>query len=146
MPFALAAVLGIQPVMAAPYRLSVPSGYTSPFIDVQSGDWYYKYVAVLNSQGMIDGYGDGRFGPNDTLTSGAALVMVLKAAGSGTIAPSGAHWASGYADYAVEQGYLTREEIGDLGRAHPPGADRAAGGPGAEAGALSGKVALRGRG
>ena len=39
-PFALAAVLGIQPVMAAPYRLSVPSGYTSPFIDVQSGDWY----------------------------------------------------------------------------------------------------------
>ena len=113
-PFALAAVLGIQPVMAAPYRLSVPSGYTSPFIDVQSGDWYYKYVAVLNSQGMIDGYGDGRFGPNDTLTSGAALVMVLKAAGSGTIAPSGAHWASGYADYAVEQGYLTREEIGDL--------------------------------
>lgn len=105
---------GSSPVMAAPYRLSVPSGYTSPFIDVQSGDWYYKYVAVLNSQGMIDGYGDGRFGPNDTLTSGAALVMVLKAAGSGTIAPSGAHWASGYADYAVEQGYLTREEIGDL--------------------------------
>ena len=113
-PFALAAVLGIQPVMAAPYRLSVPSGYTSPFVDVQSGDWYYKYVAVLNSQGMIDGYGDGQFGPNDALTSGAALVMVLKAAGSGAITPSGAHWASGYADYAVEKGYLTREEIGDL--------------------------------
>ena len=105
-PFALAAVLGIQPVMAAPYRLSVPSGYTSPFVDVQSGDWYYKYVAVLNSQGMIDGYGDGQFGPNDALTSGAALVMVLKAAGSGAITPSGAHWASGYADYAVEKGYL----------------------------------------
>ena len=113
-PFALAAVLGIQPVMAAPYRLSVPSGYTSPFVDVQGGDWYYKYVAVLNSQGMIDGYGDGQFGPNDALTSGAALVMVLKAAGSGAITPSGAHWASGYADYAVEKGYLTREEIGDL--------------------------------
>ena len=40
--------------------------------------------------------------------------MVLKAAGSGAITPSGAHWASGYADYAVEKGYLTREEIGDL--------------------------------
>ena len=43
-------------MMAAPYRLSVPSGYTSPFIDAER-DWYYKYVAVLNSQGMIDGYG-----------------------------------------------------------------------------------------
>ena len=88
-PFALAAVLGIQPVMAAPYRLSVPSGYTSPFVDVQSGDWYYKYVAVLNSQGMIDGYGDGQFGPNDALTSGAALVMVRRPPGAAPLPPAG---------------------------------------------------------
>ena len=113
---ALAAAMGVQPALAAasPYRLSVPSGYQSSFSDVQEDDWYYKYVAVLNSRGMIDGYGNGLFGANDPLTSGAALVMVLKAAGSGDLAPTGDHWASGYADYAVERGYLTREEIGDL--------------------------------
>ena len=54
---ALAAVVGVQPVLAGSYKLTVPSGYTSPFIDVQKGDWYYNYVAVLNSMGIIDGYG-----------------------------------------------------------------------------------------
>ena len=112
----LIAAMGIQSASAAasPYQLSVPSGYQNAFTDVQTSDWYYEYVAVLNSQGMIDGYDDGRFGPNDPLTSGAALVMVLKAAGSGDLAPTGSHWASGYADYAVSHGYLTQEEIGDL--------------------------------
>ena len=71
---------------ATPYRLNVPSGYVSSFSDVQEDDWYYDYVAVLNSRGMIDGYGNGLFGANDPLTSGAALVMVLKAAGSGDLA------------------------------------------------------------
>ena len=115
---ALMASLGIQPAAAAStmdvYRLSVPSGYQNVFTDVQTSDWYYEYVAVLNSRGMIDGYADGRFGPNDELTSGAALVMVLKAAGSGNLAATNSHWASGYADYAVEHGYLSQEEIGDL--------------------------------
>ena len=115
---ALMASLGIQPAAAAStmdvYRLSVPSGYQNVFTDVQTSDWYYEYVAVLNSRGMIDGYADGRFGPNDELTSGAALVMVLKAAGSGNLAATDSHWASGYAEYAVEHGYLSQEEIGDL--------------------------------
>ena len=113
---ALAAAIGVQPAAAAatPYRLSVPSDYQSPFADLQTDDWYYKYVAVLNSLGMIDGYGNGLFGANDPLTSGAALVMVLKAAGSGDLELTGDHWASGYADYALEHGYLTEEEIGDL--------------------------------
>ena len=110
---ALAAVVGVQPVLAGSYKLTVPSGYTSPFIDVQKGDWYYNYVAVLNSMGIIDGYGNGYFGADDPLSAGAALVMVLKAAGSGTIAATDSHWASGYADYEVSKGYLTSEEIGD---------------------------------
>lgn len=111
---AVAAVVGVQPILAGSYKLTVPSGYTSPFVDVQKEHWYYSYVAALNSKGIIDGYGNGYFGANDSLTAGAALVMVLKAAGSGTIQATGNHYASGYADYAVSQGYLTSEEIGNL--------------------------------
>lgn len=111
---ALAIAVGAQPVLAGSYKLTVPSGYTSPFVDVKKGDWYYNYVAVLNSKGIIDGYGNGYFGADDSLTAGAALVMVLKAAGSGTLTATGSHWASGYEDYAVSRGYLTRQEIGDL--------------------------------
>ena len=75
------------PVSAAKYELAAPSGYVSPFKDLQKDDWYYEFVSTLNSAGMIDGYGDGYFGANDPLTAGAALVMVLKAAGTGDIAP-----------------------------------------------------------
>lgn len=112
--FALAAVVGVQPVLAGSYKLTIPSGYTSPFLDVQKGDWYYDYVAALHSKDIVGGYGNGYFGANDPLTAGAALVMVLKAAGSGAIAATGSHWASGYADYALSKGYLTSAEIGDL--------------------------------
>lgn len=112
--FALAAVVGVQPVLAGSYKLTIPSGYTSPFLDVQKGNWYYDYVAALHSKDIVGGYGNGYFGANDPLTAGAALVMVLKAAGSGAIAPTGSHWASGYADYALSRGYLTSSEIGDL--------------------------------
>ena len=80
---ALMASLGIQPAAAAStmnvYRLSVPSGYQNVFTDVQTSDWYYEYVAVLNSRGMIDGYADGRFGPNDELTSGGPGPYIWKA-------------------------------------------------------------------
>ena len=110
----VASMVALPAAAAADYRLSVPDGYENAFSDVKESDWYYPYVAVLNSRGMVDGYNDGRFGPSDELTSGAALVMVLKAAGSGDQTPTGEHWASGYADYAVEHGYLTQEEIGDL--------------------------------
>lgn len=102
------------PVSAAKYELAAPSGYVSPFKDLQKDDWYYEFVSTLNSAGMIDGYGDGYFGANDPLTAGAALVMVLKAAGTGDIAPVDSHYASGYAKYAIEHGYLTKEQIGDL--------------------------------
>ena len=110
----LAAAVGLQPVLAGSYKLSIPSEYTSPFADVQKGDWYYNYVAALHSKDIVGGYGNGYFGANDPLTAGAALVMVMKAAGSGSLTMTGSHWASGYADYALAKGYITQEELGDL--------------------------------
>ena len=103
---ALMMAVGVQPALAAatPYRFSVPSGYVSSFSDVQEGDWYYDYLAVLTRRGVIDGYGNGLFGANDPLTSGAALVMVLKAAGSGDLAATGGPWARGYAGSAGAPG------------------------------------------
>ena len=69
------------PVSAAKYELAAPSGYVSPFKDLQKDDWYYEFVSTLNSAGMIDGYGDGYFGANDPLTAGAALAGPDRRAG-----------------------------------------------------------------
>ena len=104
------------PVGAAGYKLTLPEGYESPFSDVKETDWYYSYVSALHSMGTVSGYDDGRFGPNDTLSSGDALIMVLEAVGSEYIEPTDTHYASGFAQYAVDHGYLTWGEIGELNK------------------------------
>lgn len=40
----------------------------SSFADVKSGDWYADAVAWGESTGVVKGYGNGLFGPNDALT------------------------------------------------------------------------------
>ena len=107
---ALALVMMTQPVLAA--VPVVPEGYKSPFSDVKEGQWYYSYVASLNSRGIINGYDDGRFGAGDATRVGDAMIMVLKAAGCGDQMPvEGGHYASGYSTYAVKRSWLTEEEI-----------------------------------
>ena len=43
---ALAIAVGAQPVLAGSYKLTVPSGYTSPFVDVKKGDWYLSLIHI----------------------------------------------------------------------------------------------------
>lgn len=42
--------------------------YTKSFTDVQPSDWYYDAVMTLTDGGILAGYGDGTYGPNDQLT------------------------------------------------------------------------------
>lgn len=48
--------------------------------DVDSGDWYYEYVTYATAQGIVDGYDDGDFKPNQTITRAEAIVLLLRAA------------------------------------------------------------------
>ncbi len=63
------------------------------FNDVSSGDWYCEYIETAVYYGLILGYGDGRFGPNDTITREQAMTMLLRAmslTGLDTSIPAGA--------------------------------------------------------
>lgn len=57
------------------------SGHTAEFQDVPTNHWAYDYIATANACGIITGYGDGRFGPNDPITREQMAVMVVKAVG-----------------------------------------------------------------
>ena len=114
LPAAVGIALLIPSAGAAGVPL-VPGGYTSPFTDVASGAWYYPFVSSLNHQGVVHGYDDGRFGPEDTVRTGDAVLMVVKAAGSGDQpARAGEHYASGYVRCAWERGWLEGEALPDL--------------------------------
>ena len=66
------------------------------FKDVTSSTWCYKYVVEMSDADVIDGYADGSFRPNNTVTYGQALKLIMLAAGYKTQDATGSHWASGY--------------------------------------------------
>ena len=78
------------------------------FTDVTSSTWCYKYVAELADAGVIDGYTDGAFRPDSTITYGAALKLIMLAAGYGEQAPTvkGSTF-SGYLAKAKADGLVT---------------------------------------
>ena len=59
---------------------ALPTGATK-FTDVPASFWGAKYIQYCANEGIIAGYGDGKFGPNDTLTSTQWALMLLGALG-----------------------------------------------------------------
>lgn len=49
------------------------------FSDVNPGDWYYDAVTVLGNSGIIKGYPDGTFKPNETITLAELAVLAVRA-------------------------------------------------------------------
>ena len=84
------------------------------FPDVAPGSWYYDDVMYLYRNGVIGGFPDGSFRPDDKVTTGQALKMVILAAGYAEPEQAASHWARGYLNFALEAGILERGEITDL--------------------------------
>ncbi len=77
------------------------------FSDVSSSSWCYKYVTELSDAGIIGGYSDGTFKPDNTVTYGAALKLVMLAAGYPEQKPTGSHTFSGYLSKAQSDGLVS---------------------------------------
>ncbi|PKM71641.1 MAG: hypothetical protein CVU91_12830 [Firmicutes bacterium HGW-Firmicutes-16] len=94
------------------------------FSDISETDYYYNEVTEMYSQGVINGYGDGRFLPQNSVKNCEALKLVCSMAGvrysgySGKTDP----WYSDVWAWATDNGiipsgtdpnaYATREQIG----------------------------------
>ena len=97
------------------------------FTDVSSSDWYDKAASWAQSKGIITGYEDGRFGPNDPLTR-EQLALILynyaKSEGYGTSAKadlskftdgtSTSAWAQQAMSWAVGEGLLSGRGVNML--------------------------------
>ena len=57
------------------------SKHTNTFPDVPEGSWFYGVVYRAAGLGLINGYEDGRFGPNDNVTRGQVAVILWNMAG-----------------------------------------------------------------
>ena len=101
------------------YRLSgSPSlenenlGY--PFVDVPGDSWYADGVYWARMTGVIDGYGDNRFGPSDPVTREQLATLLWRCAGSSDAASGNifadesdiSSWAASAVDWAQANGFV----------------------------------------
>ncbi|QOX64793.1 S-layer homology domain-containing protein [Anoxybacterium hadale] len=56
-----------------------PDSAASTFSDVKASSWYSGYIKTAVSYGIIKGYDNGNFGPNDTITREQAMAMLSRA-------------------------------------------------------------------
>ena len=73
--------------------------YKTLFTDVKPGAWYTGYVNLAYAEGIVNGYGNGRFGPDDSITYGQAATLVLRMLGF-TTAEIGKVWPLDYTRFA----------------------------------------------
>lgn len=99
------------------------AGGGNSFTDVLSGVWYTNTVIWAAARGIVSGYGDGRFGPNDKITREQLVVMLWRYAGSPSATEKELHFsdadkASGYAlealRWAAENGIINGYGNGQL--------------------------------
>ncbi len=96
------------------YGLLLPfdSGNSVTFTDVSAEMWYGTAVNALASMGVINGYGDGTFLPQNQMTRAEFVAMLARLF---YVAPeetqtftdvSKDHWAYRYIEYAAAQGWI----------------------------------------
>ena len=98
------------PIAAGKFSLGVVSN-VKKFSDMSSSTWCYKYVVELSDAGVIDGYADGSFKPDNTVTYGAALKLIMLAAGYPEQKPTDSNPFSGYLAKARSEGIITRSNV-----------------------------------
>jgi len=76
------------------------------FTDVAADHWATGYIAMAQQQGIISGYGDGTFGPENPVKYEEAVKMLVCALGYEPMAASKGGWVAGYLTTAYQIGLL----------------------------------------
>ena len=82
----------------------------APLSDVEPGAWYYDSVAAMTDAGVIDGYSDGSFRPDGTVTAAEFVTMTARITGGDTGENDG-YWAGVQMEYAYGAGWVSEELV-----------------------------------
>lgn len=82
------------------YRLEEPDAQNAEalFSDVTGGSWYGQGVAWAAEAGIVSGYGDGRFGPDDSITREQLAAMLFRYAQLLNMSTGGRDSLTGFSD------------------------------------------------
>lgn len=75
------------------------------FSDVPASHWANGFIIKAAELGIVSGYGNGKFGPSDTITYEQAIAMVIRAKGLDEYAVTAGGYPDGYIAVAQEYGF-----------------------------------------
>ena len=84
------------------------------FTDLKGYGWAKDYISVLTEKGGINGYPDGTFKPGNTMTNAEFIKTVVSSITGKEMEKTRKHWASGYIDYALDNGIIQEGELNNL--------------------------------
>lgn len=98
---------------AAPSDRSTPT--SSLYTDVYTTDYYYNAVVDLSNRGIVGGFSDGSFKPNQKVTRAQLAVMLVNARDIDRFSSPGSnftdvpksHWAYSFISAAAGAGFIT---------------------------------------
>ena len=86
---------------------------TSSFSDVEASSWGAGAAETAAAMGLINGYDDGRFGPNDSVTMNQAIKIMVCALGYREAAERQGDYPIGYLSVASGLGIMKNLKSGD---------------------------------
>ena len=78
--------------------------------DVTPGSWYYNEVSEMVAAGYIDGYEDGTFGPERTVTVIEAVTMTARMTGA-PVGEADGFWGGLQLEYAYQSGWISESDV-----------------------------------
>ena len=88
------------------YYFSKVNDYT----DVARGDWFNNAISTLSNAGIVTGYNDGTFRPNQPITRGEMAKIIANFAnlskGGKTFSDLSGHWSKTYVELAAGNGWI----------------------------------------
>ena len=108
-------ILSLTLAVVMMLSLSIIQVQAEVYNDVPDTHKYAEAINLLSGLGIITGYGNGDFRPENTVTRAEAATIIVRTLGLGEDAKKGDtvfsdvdknHWASGYINIAVENGII----------------------------------------
>ena len=83
---------------------------TNDYTDVNAGDWFNNAISTLSNAGIVTGYNDGTFRPNQPITRGEMAKIIANFAnlskGGKSFTDLRGHWSKTYVELAAGNGWI----------------------------------------
>jgi len=86
-------------------------GGNTPFLDIAGDEWFAPFVEMAYEGGVVDGYRNGKFHPEQTVNFAEALKIAYKQFEVPTLDPEGSEWYARYTEHAIGHNLLFDSEV-----------------------------------